>query len=67
MPTSIQNESPSEIEPVVVEGASESEDEEYVPVHQNVDDIDLELISDAESDSESDVESSSSMDELYIH
>ena len=63
-PTNISNESPCEIDPVVVEGASDSEDDEFVPEPQTVDDIDLELISDAESDSESDGESNSSMDEL---
>ena len=63
-PTNISNESPCEIDPVVVEGASDSEDEEFVPEPQTVDDIDLELISDAESDSESDGESKSFMDDL---
>ena len=62
LPNIIPNESLSEIEPVVVEGASDSEDDEYVPM--NVDEIDLEFISDADSDSDSDPESSSSMDEL---
>ena len=62
LPNIIPNESLSEIEPVVVEGASESEDDEYLPV--NVDDIDLEFISDTEYDSDSDPGTSSSMDEL---
>ena len=63
LPNNIPNESLSETEPVVVEGASESDDDEYIPP-MNVDEIDLEFISDAEYDSDSDSESSSSMDEL---
>ena len=51
-----------EIEPVGVEGALESEDDESVPV--NVDEIDLQIISDAQYDFDSNPESSSSMDEF---